>query len=260
MLMIKNRLSAILGEQRMRVSELSKLSGISQNALNKIYHNKTKGIDFQTLDKLCEVLKCSTQDLFQYIEGWIQTFTLRLSRWHQNILAPCGILVEPLSFAKWVRLHAEWLRSEERGSRSFKLFFFIHSEQKITTSLRQNHYSSCKLRFLVMTWFIKTKRSGRYRLFCTIRDSETVLDYWRLDRLNAVLAKTCWVCYAHTAHLPKSAVRNDHSLHEFSNRLHYLIFFNEEMKLLCSISPSTFVKNIWQSFSSASIFGKCEIS
>ena len=69
MLMIKNRLSAILGEQRMRVSELSKLSGISQNALNKIYHNKTKGIDFQTLDKLCEVLKCSTQDLFQYIEG-----------------------------------------------------------------------------------------------------------------------------------------------------------------------------------------------
>ena len=54
--MIKNRLSAILGEQRMRVSELSKLSGISQNALNKIYHNKTKGIDFQTLDKLCEVL------------------------------------------------------------------------------------------------------------------------------------------------------------------------------------------------------------
>ena len=71
MLMIKNRLSAILGEQRMRVSELSKLSGISQNALNKIYHNKTKGIDFQTLDKLCEVLKCSTQDLFQYIEGWI---------------------------------------------------------------------------------------------------------------------------------------------------------------------------------------------
>lgn len=69
MLMIKNRLSAILGEQRMRVSELSKLSGISQNALNKIYHNKTKGIDFQTLNKLCEVLKCSTQDLFQYIEG-----------------------------------------------------------------------------------------------------------------------------------------------------------------------------------------------
>ena len=57
-----------------------------------------------------------------------------------------------------------------------------------------------------------------------------------------------------------NSFRNDHALHEFSNRLDYLIFFNEEMKLLCSISPSTLVKNIWQSFSSASIFGKCEIS
>ncbi len=66
--MIKNRLSIILGEQRIRVSELSKFTGISQNALNKIYHEKTKGIDFQTLDKLCKVLRCSTNDLFQYIE------------------------------------------------------------------------------------------------------------------------------------------------------------------------------------------------
>ena len=42
-----------------------------------------------------------------------------------------------------------------------------------------------------------------------IRDPEIVLDYWRLDRLNAALAKTCWVHYVHTAHLPKSAVQGD---------------------------------------------------
>ena len=65
--MIKNRLSIILGEQRMRVSELSKLSGISQNALNKIYHNQTKGIDFNTLDKLCTILQCNTQELFEFL-------------------------------------------------------------------------------------------------------------------------------------------------------------------------------------------------
>ena len=64
--MIKNRLSAILGEQRMRVSELSKLTGISQNALNKIYHNKTKGVDFDTLNKICNVLKCNSQELFEF--------------------------------------------------------------------------------------------------------------------------------------------------------------------------------------------------
>lgn len=64
--MIKNRLSIILGEQRMRVSELSYLTGISQNALNKIYHNKTKGIDFDTLNKLCNVLQRNSQEIFEF--------------------------------------------------------------------------------------------------------------------------------------------------------------------------------------------------
>ncbi|HIS82078.1 helix-turn-helix transcriptional regulator [bacterium] len=65
-MMIKNRLSIVLGEQRMRVSELSKLTGISQNALNKIYHNKTKGIDFDTLNKLCNTLQINSQELFEF--------------------------------------------------------------------------------------------------------------------------------------------------------------------------------------------------
>ena len=66
--MIKNRLSIILGEQRIRVSELSRLTGISQNALNKIYHNKTKGIDFETLDKICLALQKNTNEIFEFIE------------------------------------------------------------------------------------------------------------------------------------------------------------------------------------------------
>lgn len=65
--MIKNRVSTILGEQRMRISELSKLTGISQNALNKIYHDKTKGIDFETLNKICTALNKNTQELFEFI-------------------------------------------------------------------------------------------------------------------------------------------------------------------------------------------------
>lgn len=51
----------------MRVSELSQLTGISQNALNKIYHNKTKGIDFDTLNKLCTALDRNSQEIFEFI-------------------------------------------------------------------------------------------------------------------------------------------------------------------------------------------------
>ena len=46
--------------------KFSKLTGISQNALNKIYHNKTKGIDFETLNKLCNILQKNSQEIFEF--------------------------------------------------------------------------------------------------------------------------------------------------------------------------------------------------
>lgn len=64
--MIKNRLSIILGEQRMKVAELSRMTGISQNALNKIYHNQTKGIDFDTLNRICNALQRNSQEIFEF--------------------------------------------------------------------------------------------------------------------------------------------------------------------------------------------------
>ena len=63
--------------------------------------------------------------------------------------------------------------------------------------LKQVQYDTCSL---------APKGEGEGFL---IRDSETVLDYWQFGRLNAVLTGTCWVHSVHTAHLPKSAVRND---------------------------------------------------
>ena len=65
--MIKNRLSIIMGEKRMRISEVAKLTGVAYSAIHSIYYDKTKGIEFQTLDKLCTALNCNTQELFRYI-------------------------------------------------------------------------------------------------------------------------------------------------------------------------------------------------
>ena len=65
--MIKNKLSEIMGKNRIRIAELARISGISQNTLIKIYYEKTKGIDFTTLDKLCCALKCNISELFEYV-------------------------------------------------------------------------------------------------------------------------------------------------------------------------------------------------
>ncbi|MDO5436602.1 MAG: helix-turn-helix domain-containing protein [bacterium] len=65
--MIINKLSEIIGRERIRRTELAKWSGVSLSTIHRLYYDQTKGIDFETLDRLCEALQCTPNDLFQYI-------------------------------------------------------------------------------------------------------------------------------------------------------------------------------------------------
>ncbi|MFR1671924.1 MAG: helix-turn-helix domain-containing protein [Candidatus Gastranaerophilaceae bacterium] len=65
--MIKNRVSIIIGERHMTISETAKLAGINYNTVYNLYYDKTKGIEFDTLNKLCFALDCTPNDLFRYI-------------------------------------------------------------------------------------------------------------------------------------------------------------------------------------------------
>ncbi len=65
--MIKNRLSTVMGNKRMKPQEIVTLTGISRKTIYNIYNDKTKGIEFDTLDKLCFALDCTHNDLFRYI-------------------------------------------------------------------------------------------------------------------------------------------------------------------------------------------------
>lgn len=65
--MIKNRVSIVIGERRMTVAETAKLAGLNYNTVYNLFHDITKGIDFETLDKLCFALNCTPNDLFRYI-------------------------------------------------------------------------------------------------------------------------------------------------------------------------------------------------
>ena len=65
--MIINNISTIIGMRKMTISETAKLAGIAYNTVYNLYYNKTSGIDFQTIDKLCKILDCTTNDLIRYI-------------------------------------------------------------------------------------------------------------------------------------------------------------------------------------------------
>lgn len=68
--MIKNRLKILLAERDLNYSKISRMTGISVNALSKMGKNRGTGakqITYNVLEKLCKVLNCSVGDLLQYI-------------------------------------------------------------------------------------------------------------------------------------------------------------------------------------------------
>jgi putative transcriptional regulator len=66
-MLIKIHLSKVLGERRMKVAELSRLTGISQFALHNLYHERTTAIDFANLARLCAALHVQVGDLLEYV-------------------------------------------------------------------------------------------------------------------------------------------------------------------------------------------------
>lgn len=65
--MINNKFSEILGRKRIRMSELQKMTGLSQTAIINLYYNKTKSVSFETINKICNALECNTQELFEHV-------------------------------------------------------------------------------------------------------------------------------------------------------------------------------------------------
>lgn len=64
--MIINNLSTIMGKQRIKISTLHERTGISRSTLTKLYYDKTKMIELNTIDKLCLTLDVTPGELFEY--------------------------------------------------------------------------------------------------------------------------------------------------------------------------------------------------
>ena len=65
--MIKNNIPVQMAEKRMNIQKVSDLTGISRTTLSKILNDKFTRIDLDTINQLCKVLECTTQDLLEYI-------------------------------------------------------------------------------------------------------------------------------------------------------------------------------------------------
>ncbi|WP_065424916.1 helix-turn-helix domain-containing protein [Ligilactobacillus salivarius] len=64
--MIKSNLAVLMAERGLKIADVYNDTGISKTTLMALSENKGKGIQFETIDKLCNYLNISPQDFFVY--------------------------------------------------------------------------------------------------------------------------------------------------------------------------------------------------
>jgi len=62
--MIKCNLSEILGRKKLKISELSRDTGINRGTLDRLYYDTAQRVELDVIEKLCDYLECSLEDLF----------------------------------------------------------------------------------------------------------------------------------------------------------------------------------------------------
>lgn len=59
-------LDVVLAKRKMKSKDLAERIGLSEQNLSLLKSGKVKGVRFNTLEKICEVLDCQPGDLISY--------------------------------------------------------------------------------------------------------------------------------------------------------------------------------------------------
>lgn len=59
-------LDVMLARRKMRSKELAERIGITEQNVSLLKSGKVRGVRFETLDKICEVLDCQPGDILEY--------------------------------------------------------------------------------------------------------------------------------------------------------------------------------------------------
>ncbi len=62
------RLDVMLALRKMKSKDLAQIVGITEQNISLLKSGKVKGIRFETLAKICEVLECQPGDLLEAVE------------------------------------------------------------------------------------------------------------------------------------------------------------------------------------------------
>ncbi|WP_043649603.1 helix-turn-helix domain-containing protein [Chitinilyticum litopenaei] len=65
--MIKCHLSRIMGEKRLKISDVARDTNLNRGTLTRLYHETAERIELEVLDALCRYFNCKIEDLIEYL-------------------------------------------------------------------------------------------------------------------------------------------------------------------------------------------------
>lgn len=65
--MIKCNLSRIMGERKLKISDVARDANINRGTLTRLYQETAERVELDVIDKLCEYLDCKVGELFERI-------------------------------------------------------------------------------------------------------------------------------------------------------------------------------------------------
>ncbi|WP_075173322.1 helix-turn-helix domain-containing protein [Neptunomonas phycophila] len=65
--MIRCHLARLMGERKMRISDVMREAGLSRTTVTLLYKETALKVDLEALDKLCELFDCELNQLLERI-------------------------------------------------------------------------------------------------------------------------------------------------------------------------------------------------
>ncbi|MEI4931562.1 helix-turn-helix domain-containing protein [Aeromonas veronii] len=65
--MIRCHLARLMGERKMRISDVMRETGISRTTITLLYKETALKVDLEALDKLCDLFNCPLNDILEKV-------------------------------------------------------------------------------------------------------------------------------------------------------------------------------------------------
>ncbi|MEH8015791.1 helix-turn-helix transcriptional regulator [Rheinheimera muenzenbergensis] len=66
--MIKCHLARLMGERKMKIVDVARETGLHRNTVTLLYKESAVRVDFDAIDKLCDLFGCKVEDLFEKVD------------------------------------------------------------------------------------------------------------------------------------------------------------------------------------------------